>query len=88
MRLPSVAGVNYPLYPTKAAAVSPSDSTVFAEPSTIYVGIGGVVAVIPWDSASVVNFTIPTGGVVPCTVRQVYSTNTTATTMVRVYYNE
>lgn len=54
-------------------------------PSTVFVGVGGVVAVVPWDSATVVNFTVPTGGVIPCTVRQVYNTNTTATTMVRVY---
>lgn len=85
MRLPSVAGTSFPFYPTSAAAVTPSDSTVFSEPSTVFVGVGGVVAVVPWDSATVVNFTVPTGGVIPCTVRQVYNTNTTATTMVRVY---
>lgn len=76
-----------PLYPSRAEAVTKSDTVDFDEPSTVYVGVGGVVAAIPWEpgNATVVNFTIPTGGVVPCTLRRVNSTNTTATTMVRVY---
>lgn len=78
---------NFPLYPPHAAAVTPSDSANFDVPSTVYVGVGGVVAAIPWfpEDATVVNFTIPTGGVVPCLLRRVNSTNTTATAMVRVY---
>lgn len=69
------------------AAVTPSDSANFDEPSEVFVGVGGVVAVIPWfpEGASVVNVTVPTGGYVPCLCRRVNSTNTTATTMVRVY---
>lgn len=81
------ARYNIPLYPPSAEAVSPSDSANFAEPSTVYVGGGGVVAVIPWEpgAAAAVNYTIPTGGTVPCTVRRVNLTNTTATLMVRSY---
>lgn len=79
---------NFPLYPPHAEAVTPSDGVNFDVPSTVFVGVGGVVAALPWfpeTGATVVNFTIPTGGVVPCLLRRVNSTNTTATTMVRVY---
>lgn len=81
------ANAQFPMYPPQCAAVTPSDTVDFDVPSTVYVGVGGVVAAVPWlpAGASAVNFTIPTGGVVPCLLRRVNSTNTTATTMVRVY---
>lgn len=69
------------------AAVTPSDTVNFDEPSHVFVGVGGVVAAVPWfpEGASAVNVTVPTGGYVPCLCRRVNNTNTTATTMVRVY---
>lgn len=69
------------------ATVTPSDTVNFDEPSEVYAGGAGVVAVIPWfpEGASVVNVTVPAGGWVPCLCRRVNTTNTTATLMVRVY---
>lgn len=76
------------LYGTSAAAITPSNSTVFP-PSVIYVGGAGIVNVTPADQQGAaapaqVQFTVPAGGVVPCMCIQVYSTSTTATLLVRV----
>lgn len=71
-----------------AAAVTPSDVTVF-EPSTIYVGGTGDVQVLPADAGPngtpVVYKAVPVGFVLPVLVSKVYSTNTTATLMVRQF---
>lgn len=74
-------------FPDKAAAVTPSNTTRFKTRSTIFVGVGGNVAVIPWGNPkdTPVIFAVGDGGVVPVLVRAVLATSTTATTMVRVY---
>jgi hypothetical protein len=67
-----------------AAAVTPSDGTVFA-PSAIYVGGAGAVAVMPADGVGPVTFSgVAAGTVLPVLVTQVYATGTTATLMVRL----
>lgn len=75
-------------YPPHASAVTPSDSSNFDVASTVYVGVAGDVVVIPWypDGASAVTFVgLPAGATIPCLVRRVNSTGTTATNMVRVF---
>lgn len=75
-------------FPEKARAVTADDNVRFKTASTIYVGGGGNVRVIPWgmqDDQAVTFVGIPTGGYVPCQVRAVLSSGTTATSMVRVY---
>lgn len=74
-----------PAFPRAAASVTPSDSTTFETPSMVYVGGAGNVAVMPWEGVTSVTFTVPAGGYVPLQVRQVLSTGTTATGLVRVF---
>ncbi len=80
------SSLNTPIPPTGAAAVTPSDATVF-DPSEIYVGGAGNVAVQPADpTLAVVVFTAPpVGSVLPLLVTKVMATNTTATLMVRLF---
>jgi hypothetical protein len=74
---------------TDAAAVTPSDTTVFPA-STIYVGGAGNVAVMPAaqegrPSPAAVTFTAPpVGSVLPVLASRVMATNTTATLLVRI----
>lgn len=77
--------VNTSKFPKYAAVVTPSDATVFTEPSTVFVGTGGNVAVVPWGGSTPVIFTMASSTVVPVLVKQVMSTDTTAADMVRVY---
>lgn len=73
-------------FPHGAIAVTPSDTDVFASPVTVYVGVTGNVRVVPANGGSAVTFVgVPAGGVVPVKVRQVYSTSTTATSIVAVF---
>lgn len=75
-------------YPPHAEAVTPSDSVNFDVASTVYVGVTGNAAVIPWypDGATAVTFVgLPAGSTIPVLVRRVNSTNTTAASLVRVF---
>ena len=74
------------VFPEKAAAVVKSDSTRFKTKSTIYVGTGGNVVVIPWgnEKDTPITFAIGDGGVVPVAVRAVLDAST-AVNMVRVF---
>jgi len=75
---------SYPMFPEGAAAVTPSDTVTFA-PSVVYVGGTGNVKVT-CANGDVVTFTnIQGGGVIPVRVKQVFATDTTATTLVRIY---
>ncbi len=88
-------GDSYPLpadswdFPAKyAAAVTPNDTTVFAEPSKgLYIGAtGNVVVHLQGDPATAVTFTgVPAGTVLPIRVVRVLSTGTTATGLVRMW---
>lgn len=76
---------------TKAVAITKSDTVNFLEQGTsdrlataIYVGGGGVVAVVFQDD-SVVQFTCIAGQILPVKAKRVNSTNTTATLMVALY---
>jgi len=73
-----------PNFPDRAVAVTPSDATRF-NPSTIYVGTTGNVAVMPKEGGVAVTFiAVPAGAVIPVRCVQVLSTGTTATSLVRV----
>ena len=77
---------NTPVFPTHAAAVTPSDSVTF-EDSAIYVGTGGTVVVLPAgspDSAAVTFVNVPDASVLPVMCRAVRATGTTALNLVRI----
>jgi len=80
---------NAPRFPVHAAAVTTGDTSAadFPQPRTVYVGGAGVVPVIPWfpENATVVNFTVPAGGVVPVSVRRVNTTDLTASLLVGIW---
>jgi hypothetical protein len=72
-------------FPRFAAAVTPSDVTVFDSPNMIFVGGPGPVTVMPWGGGPAVQFLMQAGGYVPVQVRQVMATGTSATSLVRVF---
>lgn len=70
------------LTPSKAFAVTPSDSTVL-DLVGIYVGTTGNVAVLPYGNTVAVTFdTVPAGAIIPLKITKVMSTNTTASNIV------
>lgn len=88
-RNPTVGGTlgTIPLFPLNCEALTPSDATVFANPTAITVYGAGNLTFTPWgpDGAANITLTITaamvTNGpfVLPCMVRKVLSTGTTAT---------
>lgn len=84
---PSQSGIaGVPGFPGGAFAVSPSDSNTWTSPVAVYVGTTGDVRVIPFNGGSPVTFmAVPAGACVPCSVRAVLSTSTTASNLVGVY---
>jgi hypothetical protein len=78
------AGV--PIFPANGFAIVASDSNTFSAPVVVYVGVTGNVAVVCWNASVPVTFTaIPAGDFVPCAVKAVYSTGTTASSLSGVY---
>jgi hypothetical protein len=75
-----------PFLPAHAFAITKSDTTDYVPGIAVFVGGAGVVAVIPskGDGTTVVEFTVPAGGMVPVRCKKVMSANTTATLMVGV----
>jgi len=69
--------------PFRGAAVTKSDSTTF-DPSTLYVGGTGDVAVTTKGGDVITLTAVPAGSFIPVLVTQVRSTNTTATNIVRL----
>ena len=70
----------------RAAAVSPSDSTVLSGVRGLYVGGAGNVALKTKASDTAVTFTgVLAGSILPVRATQVMSTNTTATNIVALY---
>lgn len=74
----------YPSFPEDAAAVTPSDTTVF-EPSVIYVGGAGAVKVTTAQGSDVTFTAVPAGARLPVRVKRVWQNGTDATLMVRVF---
>lgn len=81
----NLAGATITAFPYNALAITKSDVDTFEEPVTIYVGIGGTVTVTPAGGQADVQFTVPTGGFVPCLVTAVKFTGTAASGFVAVY---
>ena len=72
--------------PSNAAAVIASDTTVFDNHSCLFVGVGGDVSVrMSVTGKSIVFKNIEGGTFMPIIVKQVLSTGTTATDIVRMY---
>ena len=79
-----VAGI--PAFPGGAFGITPSDTDTYPQPVAVYVGGAGDVAVTPYTGAvPVVFYNLPAGSVVPCSVKAVMLTDTTATNLVGVY---
>lgn len=74
----------FPMYPGDAAPVTASDTAVF-EPSVIYVGVAGDVVVTTMQGSQVTFKNVIAGTCVPVQVIKVWNTNTTASSLVRVY---
>lgn len=68
-----------------AAAITPSDATVFAQTRGLYIGGAGNVAVTMADGASVTFNALTVGVVHLLSVKQVKATGTTATNIVALY---
>lgn len=79
--IPSAA---YPSVPEDAAAVTKSDTTTF-DSSVLYVGGTGNVKVDTAQGTTVIFTSVPAGTMLPVRVRRVWSADTTATNMVRVF---
>lgn len=75
----------FPMFPGGAVAVTPSDTVNLANPSVIYVGVTGNVKVTTAQGDEVTFTAVPAGAVIPVQVLRVWSTGTTATTMVAIY---
>ncbi len=70
----------------RGVALTKSDSDELAEVSRgIWVGVAGDIAVKFKGSTTAVVFTVPAGSILPFRIRQLMSTNTTATQVVALY---
>jgi hypothetical protein len=74
----------FPMYPGDAASVTTSDTTVFS-PSIVYVGVTGNVRVTTAQGTDVTFNALPAGAVLPVQVIKVWATNTTASSIVRIF---
>lgn len=75
----------FPMYPGGAVAVTPSDTVNLVTPSVVYVGVGGSVKVTTAQGDDVTFAGLIAGTVIPVQVIRVWSTGTTASSLVRVY---
>lgn len=75
----------FPMFPGDAATVTPSDTVNFSTASVVYVGTGGNVRVLTAQGTDVTFTAVLAGSMLPVQVLRVYSTNTTATNLVRIF---
>jgi len=75
----------FPMYPGDAAAVTTSDTVNFPTASVVFVGGAGNVRVFTAQGSDVTFTGVLGGSILPVQVLRVYSTNTTATNMVRIF---
>jgi hypothetical protein len=75
------------MYPGSAAAVTTGDtsSSNFSTASVVYVGGGGNVRVLTAQGDDVIFYNVLAGTAIPVQVLRVFTTNTTATLMTRVF---
>lgn len=74
----------FPMFPGDAALITTSDTVTF-NPSVLYIGVGGNLRVQTAQGTDIVFSAVPAGFILPVQVIQVYATNTTASSMVRIY---
>ena len=74
----------FPMFPGDAALITTSDTVTF-NPSVLYVGVGGNIRVQTAQGTDIVFSAVPAGFILPVQVIRVYATNTTASSMVRIY---
>ncbi len=75
----------FPMYPGGAVAITPSDTVLLASPSVVYVGVAGTVKVTTAQGDDTTFVGLAAGSVIPVQVIKVFSTATTATSLVRIY---
>jgi hypothetical protein len=75
----------FPMFPGGARTVTPSDTVNLTYPSVIYVGVAGNVQVTTAQGDQVIFVGAAAGQVLPVQVIRVWSTSTTATTMLAIY---
>jgi len=75
----------FPMYPGGAVAITPSDTVLLASPSVVYVGVAGTVKVTTAQGDDTTFVGLAAGSVIPVQVIRVFSTATTATSLVRIY---
>jgi len=75
----------FPSYPAGAVAVTPSDSANLSFPSVVYVGAAGNVKVTTANGDAVLFNGVQSGTIIPVQVLRVWSTSTTATSIVAIY---
>lgn len=75
----------FPMYPGGAVAITPSDTVNLTTPSVVYVGVGGSVKVTTAQGDDVTFAGLIAGTVIPVQVIRVWSTGTTASSLVRIY---
>jgi hypothetical protein len=74
----------FPMFPGDAALITTSDTVTF-NPSVLYIGVGGNLRVQTAQGTDILFSAVPAGFILPVQVIQVYATNTTASSMVRIY---
>lgn len=75
----------FPMYPGGAVSITPSNTVNLANPCVVYVGVTGNVRVLTAQGDDVTFVSVPAGAVLPVQVIRVYSTSTTATSLVGIY---
>ena len=75
----------FPMYPGGAVSITPSNTVNLANPCVVYVGATGNVRVLTAQGDDVTFVSVPAGAVLPVQVIRVYSTSTTATSLVGIY---
>jgi hypothetical protein len=75
----------FPMYPGGARAVTPSDSVNLTYPSVVFVGGAGNIQVTTAQGDQVTFTGAQSGQVLPVQVIRVWSTGTTATSIVAIY---
>jgi hypothetical protein len=74
----------FPQFPGGAAAITPSDS-VNITPCVVFAGVGGAIKVTTFNGDEVTFSGVSAGTCLPVQVIRVWSTGTTATSLVAIY---
>jgi hypothetical protein len=75
----------FPMFPGSAESLTPSDVANLPTPSVVYVGVSGNVRVTTPQGDVVTFVNVASGTVIPVQVLKVWATNTTASSLVRIY---